>query len=42
MGIRKLPPIRAVLGVVDDRAALPARGDVGDAWWDEGAGLLWI
>ncbi len=42
MAIRRLPPIQNILGIIDNSVQLPDRGAVGDAWYQEGAGLLWI
>ena len=42
MAIRRFPPIRALLGIVDDRASLPTRGEPGEAWYDEAGGVIWV
>ena len=36
------PPIRSVLGIVDGLGNLPPSGGVGDAWYEESAGVLWV
>ena len=42
MSKRDFPPIKTVHGLIDDRASLPREGAVGDAWYEEHAGLLWV
>ena len=42
MARRTIPPVSRVLGVVDHADSLPKKADLGDAWYDEGAGVLWI
>ena len=39
---RNIPPVHAVLGIVEDARTLPERGDLGDAWYEEAKGRLWI
>ena len=39
---RTIPPVHAVLGIIEDSRTLPAQGDLGDAWFEEGKGRLWI
>ena len=42
VALRKFPPIQTVHGVVDDEKSLPRRGGIGDAWYEESAGFLWV
>ena len=42
MSVLKFPPIKTVHGLIDDRTSLPRHGAVGDAWYEEHAGLLWV
>jgi hypothetical protein len=39
---RNIPPVHAVLGIIEDARTLPAQGDLGDAWYEEAKGRLWI
>ena len=39
---RNIPPVHAVLGIIEDSRTLPAQGDLGDAWYEEAKGRLWI
>ncbi|MFM8190188.1 MAG: hypothetical protein ACKN85_17020, partial [Pirellula sp.] len=36
------PPIETVLGIIDDQRKLPLKGKVGEAWYEENAGRLWV
>ena len=36
------PPIETVLGIVEDQKKLPLKGKVGEAWYEENAGRLWV
>ncbi|MFM8283769.1 MAG: hypothetical protein ACKOCW_09455, partial [Planctomycetaceae bacterium] len=42
MARRELPPIHRLLGVIDEVNSLPKHGTVGDSWYEEAAGALWI
>lgn len=42
MAVSKFPPIKTVHGLIDDHERLPRQGAVGDAWYEEHAGLLWV
>ena len=39
---RTIPPIHAVLGIIEDARRLPSQGELGDAWYEESKGRLWI
>ena len=42
MAIKRFPPVRQILGMVDDRRSLPKQADIGDAYYEESTGLLWV
>jgi len=42
VAVYEFPPIKTVQGLIDDHKSLPERGAVGDAWYEEHAGLLWV
>ncbi|MEK0424514.1 MAG: hypothetical protein RJB11_605, partial [Planctomycetota bacterium] len=42
MSTRNFPPIETVLGLIDDQKKLPLKGTVGEAWYEENAGRLWV
>ncbi|MFY8073934.1 MAG: hypothetical protein ACOVNQ_19735, partial [Pirellula sp.] len=42
MSARNFPPIETVLGLIDDQKKLPVKGSLGDAWYEENAGRLWV
>ena len=42
MARRQLPPIHRLLGIIDDSQSLPLKAAVGDSWYEESAGILWI
>jgi hypothetical protein len=42
MAIKRFPPVRQILGMVDDRQSLPKKADLGDAYYEESTGLLWV
>ncbi|MFZ4733049.1 MAG: hypothetical protein ACOYK7_10985, partial [Pirellulales bacterium] len=42
MAVSQFPPIKTVHGLIDDHKSLPRQGAVGDAWYEEHAGLLWV
>jgi hypothetical protein len=42
MGIEKFPPVRTIVGLVDDRHSLPAHAEAGEAYYDSSSGHLWV
>ena len=42
MSSLNFPAIETVLGIIDDQKKLPVKGKVGDAWYEENAGRLWV
>ena len=42
MSIKRFPPVRSILGLVDDVHSLPGRAEAGDAYYDSSTGHLWV
>ena len=42
MGIKRFPPVRSILGLVDDVHSLPGHAEAGDAYYDSSTGHLWV
>jgi len=42
MSIKRFPPVRSILGLVDDVHSLPGHAEAGDAYYDSSTGHLWV
>ena len=42
MSIKRFPPVRSILGLVDDVHSLPGHAEAGDAYYDSCTGHLWV
>ena len=42
MSIKYFPPVRSILGLVDDVHSLPGHAEAGDAYYDSSTGHLWV
>jgi len=42
MSIKRFPPVRSILGLVDDVHSLPGHAEAGDAYFDSSTGHLWV
>jgi hypothetical protein len=42
MSIKRFPPVRSILGLVDDVHSLPGHAEAGDAYYDSSTGNLWV
>ena len=42
MSIKRFPPVRSILGLVDDVHSLPGHAEAGDAYYDSSSGHLWV
>lgn len=42
MSIKLFPPVRSILGLVDDVHSLPGHAEAGDAYYDSSTGHLWV
>jgi len=42
MSIKHFPPVRSILGLIDDVHSLPGHAEAGDAYYDSSTGHLWV